>query len=120
MVTKNLARNSHFFNAETEPVEVVRGYTREELYHQITAPIPQTVYNTISRGYDTCDKWDVVLKWSGSYVFVWLLGIGYVRVHEFKQVSKYKVRITYTDLMGHVKYETINWNTEFHAFLGTP
>jgi hypothetical protein len=114
------ALTSHFRRAFTEPMEKVRGYTREELYQQITAPIPSTIYNTISRGYDTCEKWDIVLKYTGSYVFIWLIGIGYVRIHEIRQVDRYKAKITYTDLMGHQQSEVVNWNSEFHMFLGQP
>src|SRR5258706_14504873 len=101
-VVKIVKPTSNFRKAITEPVEKVRGYTREELYHLITAPVKAvTPYNTVPRGYDTCETLSIVLQWSGAYVFTWLLGIGFVRVLEVQQNDGHYAMVKTLDLNAH-------------------
>lgn len=111
-------KSQYFHNTVTEPVERVVGYTREQLYHVVTAPMVVAPYDTLSRGIDTCEKLSIVLQWSGAYVFTWIIGVGYVRVLEVRQKDRYNALVKTVDLYGHEKIYRVNWHQEMHLFLG--
>lgn len=117
-------KSKDFYNEETVKVPVAAvthplGYSREDLNKIVTAPIP-AIPGRLSRGADTCDKLDLILKYSGAYSFVYILGVGFVRVRGVRQLNRHYMRVETIDPIGHIAYYDLHWYAEMHTFLGEP